>query len=93
MNEKFSKLKKKAFSLGATEFGISKRKNKKYFVIYKNKIIHFGDSRYKDFSQHGNTERRRLYLARHTKIKNKQGEFVYKLKTSASFWSLNLLWN
>ena len=90
------KLRVKAFKLGATEFGTSNAKNKKYYVIYRGKRINFGAKNMSDFTIHKDKERRDRYRARHharhMKIKNKQGQLVYKLKTSPSFWSLNLLW-
>ena len=86
------KLRVKAFKLGATEFGPSKTKNKKYYVVYKGNRINFGAKNMSDYTIHKDPERRDRYRARHMKIKNKQGQLVYKLKTSPSFWSLNLLW-
>ena len=85
-------LRSKALSLGATEFGPSKAKDKKYYVIYNGKRINFGAAGMSDFTIHKDPERRQRYRARHMAIKNKQGQLVYKLKTSPSFWSLNLLW-
>jgi hypothetical protein len=35
-------LEKKSFFLGASQFGISNRLNKRFYVIYNNKKIHFG---------------------------------------------------
>ena len=42
----------KAINLGATDLGYSKTKNKKYFVIYNNKRINFGQKGYEDFTTH-----------------------------------------
>ena len=42
-------LKNKALSLGASEFGGSDRKNKRFYVVYNNKIIHFGSPTAKTF--------------------------------------------
>ena len=86
------KLRVKAFKLGTTEFGTSNAKNKKYYVIYRGKRINFGAKNMSDSTIHKDKERRDRYRARHRAIKNKQGQLVYKLKTSPSFWSLNLLW-
>jgi hypothetical protein len=48
----------------------STRKNKKYMILNDdNKYIHFGDSRYQDFTKHQDEERRKRYLDRATKIK------------------------
>ena len=86
-------LKDKALRLGATEFGVSKVKTKKYYVIYKGKRINFGASGMSDFTIHKDTKRRDAFRARHMAIKNKHGQLVHKLKTSPSYWSLHLLWD
>ena len=70
----------------------SLRKNKKYVVVYKNKPIHFGDSRYDDYIDHRDEERRHRYRQRASKITNKDGELTYKDKNSANYYSFNLLW-
>tara|TARA_R110000772_G_scaffold135148_1_gene243762 strand:+ start:152 stop:451 length:300 start_codon:yes stop_codon:yes gene_type:complete len=73
---------------------ISKAKNKKYSVYVKVgekvKVIHFGDSRYEDFSQHKNKDRQKSYLARAKGIKNKQGELTWKDKNTANYWAVKL---
>lgn len=71
----------------------SKQKNKKYKVVVydhnkkKLKTIHFGDSRYEDFTTHKDEERKKRYIQRH---KPKQDWEDY---TTAGFWSKHLLWN
>lgn len=49
----------------------STRKNKKYCVInpYTNKLVHFGDLRYEDYTEHKDLKRRMNYLNRTSKIK------------------------
>ena len=43
----------------------SNRKNKKFKVLTPNgKIIHFGDSRYEDFTQHKDKKRQENYCKR-----------------------------
>lgn len=75
----------------------SKAKNKKFSVYVmkdgKKKLIHFGDTRYEDFTQHKDKERRKSYLKRAKGIKNKKGELTYKDKNTANYWSVKLLWN
>lgn len=83
---------KRALKLGASDFGKSTRKDKKYFVVYRGKMIHFGHSGYADYTTHKDPERRRRYLARATKIVNGQGELTAKDKTSANFWAIKILW-
>ena len=88
----FETKKNKAINNGATEFGVSSRKNKKFYVRYNGKAIHFGDSRYKDYTQHGDPVRRKSYKARASKIKNKNGQLTYKMKSAANYWAYHILW-
>ena len=85
-------LKNKALSLGATEFGQSDRKNKRFYVVYDNKKINFGSPTAKTFLEHHDEKKRDAWRARHSKILNKDGHEVYKLKTSPSYWSWHILW-
>jgi len=85
-------LKNKAISLGASDFGQSRAKNKKYYVIYNGKRINFGAAGMSDFTIHKDKARRERYRARHSKIKLKDGRLAYKVKESPSYWSWNLLW-
>ncbi len=76
----------------------SKAKNKKFSVYVldekgSKKLIHFGDSRYQDFTQHKDEKRRQSYLKRAKGIKNKKGELTYKDKNTANYWSVKTLWN
>ena len=61
-------------------------------VVYENKIIHFGSPTAKTFLEHKDEKKRDNWRARHSKILNKDGQEVYKLKTSPSYWSWQLLW-
>jgi|TARA_R110000796_G_scaffold231742_1_gene349753 hypothetical protein len=74
----------------------SNAKNKKMSVYVmkdgKKRLIHYGDSRYKDFTQHKNKERRKSYLLRAKGIKNKKGELTYKDKNTANYWAVKTLW-
>ena len=88
MNE----LKNKAMSLGAEEFGGSDRKNKRFYIVYDNKIIHFGSPTAKTFLEHQSEKKRDAWYARHSKILNKDGQEVINLKTSPSYWSARILW-
>ena len=68
----------------------STRKNKKYMIMNDDhKYIHFGDSRYEDFTKHQDKERLKYYLSRATKIK---GDWK-KDKYSPNNLAINLLWN
>ncbi len=82
----------KAKSLGATKFGKSSVKGKRFYVIYDDRIINFGSDIGHTYIDHHDTKKRAAWRARHSKIKNGDGRYVYKLKTSPSFWSWNILW-
>ena len=71
----------------------STRKGKKFMVKTKNGLIHFGDSRYKDFTQHGDMKRRESYCKRSKGIRNKDGKLTYKDKDTANYWSRKVLWD
>jgi len=85
-------LQKKAMTLGATDFGYSKAKNKKYYVIYNNRRVNFGQKGASDFTKHKDVGKKRAWWARHSKIKDKSGRRVINDKTSPSYWSSRLLW-
>ena len=50
------------------------------------KTLHFGDSRYSDYTLHKDTERKKTYLARHKKDNFNNPNY-------AGFYATNLLWN
>jgi len=58
----------------------------------KKKLIHFGDSNMQDFTQHGDKERRKSYLARSAKIRDKNGNLTANDKNSANYYSRRYLW-
>ena len=72
----------------------SKAKNKIFSVYVKDKdgkrkLIHFGDSRFKqDYSK----EARGSYLARSAGIRNKEGKLTMNDKNSANYWARKKLW-
>ena len=85
------KLRKKAEEQGATDFGLSKVKNKRFYVVYNDKTINFGAKDGKTFIDHEDEKKLHAWRARHSKIYNKNG-LAYKDKTSASFWAWHILW-
>ncbi len=85
-------LRKKALSLGATDFRKSKKKGKKYDVIYKGKVVSFGSAGMSDFTIHKDKARRDRYRARHSKIKLKDGRLAYKVKGTPAYFSWRILW-
>lgn len=88
MNELYTK----AIKLGAVDFGLSDRKDKRFYVIYGNKIIHFGAKKGKTFYDTYDEAKRRAWRARHSKIVNADGVPFYTIKTSPEFWNWNLTW-
>jgi len=67
----------------------STRKNKKFMILKPDGTnVHFGDTRYKDFTQHKDKERQENYLAR---TKGIAGEWT-KDKFSPNNLARNILW-
>jgi len=85
-------------------FEKSNHKYKKYSVISpKGKIIHFGDTRYEQYKDstglgiyshldHLDQERRKRYLARAKKIKDKNGKLTWNNPESSNYYSIRFLW-
>jgi len=72
----------------------SDRKNKKFKVLTPmGKIIHFGDSNMKDFTQHKDKKRQISYCKRSAGIRDKQGKLTKDNKESANYYSRKFLWN
>lgn len=86
----------------------SKSKNKKYSVYVlkngKKTLIHFGDTRFQQFKDsshlrlyekldHNDNDRRRRYLQRSRKIRNKKGELTHKDINSSNYYSRKYLWS
>ena len=91
--KEFKKLTRNAKKLGAESLDYSTRKNNKYMATLSNgKKVHFGSPKYPDYLTHKDKERRDKYLARATKIKNKQGQLTHNNPESANYWSTKLLW-
>lgn len=88
-----AELRARALSLGATEFGESKVKNKRYYVVYNSKRINFGLKGGSTFIDHKDVAKKEAWYKRHSKIKNKEGQYVIGLKTSPDFWNLHLTWS
>jgi hypothetical protein len=85
-------LRRKAIGYGASEFGKSKVKGKRYYVVYQNRKINFGSDVGSTFIDHGDLVKRKAWYARHSKIQNKNGEYVINLKTSPDYWAAKILW-
>ena len=82
----------KALKLGASDFGESKRKDKRFYVIYDNKIINFGSKTGSTFIDHKDKIKKDAWYKRHSKIYNKSGQKVINSPYSASYWSAHILW-
>jgi len=73
-------------------------KNKKYSVFVKdpktNKIVkvNYGHTSYEDFLSHKDPERRKRYLARASKIRDKNGRLTKDDITSPNYHSMRHLW-
>lgn len=67
----------------------SNRKNKKWKIETGEKTIHIGDSRYQDYTQHKDLNRRRSYVLRH----RGREDWTKSGMNTAGFWSYWLLWN
>ena len=61
-------LENKAKGLGATDFGTSKAKGKRFYVIYNGKKINFGSDVGQTFIDHGDNKKKKAWVARHSKI-------------------------
>ena len=91
--KEFKKLVRNAKKLDAESLDYSTRKNNKYMAtLSSGKKVHFGSTKYPDYTIHKDKDRRDKYLSRATKIKNKQGELTYTNPESSNYWSVNLLW-
>ena len=86
------KLRKKAMSHGATDFGPSKVKGKRYYIVYQNRVINFGLKNANTYIDHHDEVKRAAWRARHSKIKLKDGRYAYKVKTQSSYWAWHILW-
>jgi hypothetical protein len=86
------KLKNKALEIeGVSDFGLSRVKGKRFYVIYNDHVINFGSKDGETYIDHGDEKKRKAWKARHGKIYNKNG-LAYQDKMSPEYYSWNLLW-
>ena len=83
---------KKAKSYGATDFGLSETKDKRFYVIYNNKTINFGAKNGSTYFDHKDLNKRMNWRKRHSKIVDKDDDPVYLNKMSPEFWNWHLTW-
>lgn len=85
-------IKDKALKLeGVSDFGLSRRKGKRFYVVYNDIKINFG-SNGKAYIDHKDEKKRENWKKRHSQIKNKDGIPFYTIKTSPAYYSWHLLW-
>jgi hypothetical protein len=84
--------KKRAKQLNLPEPKSSQRANKKLYIVYNGKEIHFGARGYSDFLDHGDEARRQRYRARARGSILKTGKLAYKDKNQPSYYAYNILW-
>ena len=66
----------------------SKRKHKKYQATDGQKTVHFGDSRYQDFTQHKDEQRKKNYISRHSNEDHSVSNAL-----SPAFLARHVLWS
>ena len=74
---------------------ISKAKNKRFVLIKDGKRINFGLYPFSGsgaFIDHKDDKLKSAWIARHSKIKLKDGRLAYKVKDSPEYLSYNILW-
>ena len=74
---------------------ISKAKNKRFVLIKDGKRINFGlwDGVGHAFIDHKDDKIKLAWIARHSKIKLKDGRLAYKVKDSPEYLAYRILWS
>ena len=94
MSTKLDKIKRKAKKLKILgTIQPSTNEKKKYMITRPDgSVIHFGDASMEDFLDHGDSVRRKSYLARAKGIKDGNGKATWLDPSSANYYSVRLLW-
>ena len=72
----------------------SSQKDKKLMIrTPKGEWVHFGDSRFADYTIHGDLRRRLNYCARAGGIRDASGALTGNDPESANFYAMRLLWD
>ena len=74
---------------------ISKAKNKRFVLIKDGKRVNFGLYPFSGagtYLDHADDKLKSAWIARHSKIKLKDGRLAYKVKDSPEYLSYNILW-
>ena len=66
----------------------SNNKHKKYQATDGQKTVHFGDSRYQDFTQHKDEQRKKNYISRHSNEDHSVSNAL-----SPAFLARHVLWS
>ena len=86
-------LRNKSIKLGATGFGSSDKPGKRFFVIYKGKLIDFGSDSRNTFFDNPDRDKRKNWYARHSvKVDKRTGKKFINEKKSGLYWSSKILW-
>jgi hypothetical protein len=88
--------------IGKYEYFISDKPAKKLYALVEGKKIYFGDTSYEHFKDatgllpksqnHLDEKRRKSYLARASKIKDKSGNLTSTNPTSPNYHAIKILW-
>ena len=89
--------------VGKYNYELSTRKDKKLMTVVAGRTIHFGAAGMEHFKDktvllpknlnHGDKDRRKSYLERSGKIKNKEGKLTKDAPNSSNYHSRKVLWN
>lgn len=84
------------------EYFLSDKKDKKLYTIVEGKKIYFGDTSYQHYydktgllaksTNHLDEKRRKSYLARASKIKDKSGNLTSTNPSSPNYHAIKILW-
>lgn len=84
------------------KYYLSDKPSKKLMTIVNGKKIYFGSTLYKNYKdqtslldpafQHFDEKRRKRYIARASKIRDKEGNLTYLNPESANFHAFHILW-
>jgi len=61
-------------------------------VHNRDKIIHFGQKGYQDYTMHKDSNRKKNYLTRSAGIRDKNGRLTKDNPLSPNYWSRKYLW-
>jgi hypothetical protein len=96
MVKKLAKAAAKQKGLEFVSLKSSDRAGKKYAVTFNkagtSHTVHFGHPDYKDYLDTGDDDKRRNYLARATKIRDREGKLTSNNTLHANFWAVRVLW-